>query len=494
MKVMLFVPPGGYFAERWSKGSTMPNLGILYIAAVLEKNGVDVQVIPSDVLDLSFEDVERRIVQEKPGIVGVTATTENRFAAFELAERAKRVHPEALVIIGGPHCAHTAEDTLRHLPYIDAVVRNEAEETMIELVHALKQGGDLSRVSGISYHGPNGVPVHNPARAYIQDLDGLPFPARHLVPMDRYNFRMEVPGQGSLPAASVITSRGCPFNCSFCATPGNWGRKVRAHSPAYVLREIEHCMETYGARAIWFYDDIFNFNPKRLAEICDLIIARKLGIRWFCEIRVDVMNKPLLAKMVEAGLYHVGFGVEAGSERIRKDIIQKKLDLDEARNVVDWANEFGIIANPFFIFSHPTETWKEARETIRIMEEFRGRTEQSVAILHVYPGTQLEKKALEMGLLPPDFTWTRRYDNRVVTLPAAQGDVPLFVDKLNWWQISELLFRWSNFREKKYSLSRKIPKVLKSIHSFGDFRRYAIMTLVYLKVKLLRSRAMSHEP
>jgi anaerobic magnesium-protoporphyrin IX monomethyl ester cyclase len=209
-----------------------------------------------------------------------------------------------------------------------------------------------------------------------------------------------------------------------------------------------------------------------------------MKFKWFCEIRVDVMTKPLLAKMAEAGLFHLGFGVEAGSERIRKQIIDKKLDMEQVRNVVDWSNELGVVPNPFFIFSHPTETWNEAQETIRIMEELRDRTEQSIAIMHVYPGTPLEKTAREMGLLPPDFTWTRKYDRRIITLPAAQGDVPLFIDKLNWWQISELLFRWSDFRRKKMRIWNKIPKALQSIHNFDDFKRYTIMFLVYLKVKM----------
>jgi radical SAM superfamily enzyme YgiQ (UPF0313 family) len=256
-------------------------------------------------------------------------------------------------------------------------------------------------------------------------------------------------------------------------------------------------MDTYGAQAIWFYDDIFNFNPKRVHQICDMILERKMKFKWFCEIRVDVMTKPLLAKMAEAGLFHLGFGVEAGSERVRKQIIDKKLDLDQARNVVNWSNELGVVPNPFFIFSHPTETWDEAQETIRIMEEFRDKTEQSIAIMHVYPGTPLEKTAREMGLLPPDFTWTRRYDRRVITLPAAQGDVPLFIDKLNWWQISELLFRWSDFRRKKYRVWNKIPKALQSIHSVGDFKRYFIMFLVYLRVKFggrFDTARLSHIP
>src|SRR3989304_3677342 len=166
MKIILFVPPGGYFAERWSQGSTMPNLGVLYLAAVLEQEGIPVQVIPADVLGMSFEEIERVILDEKPDIVGITVTTENRFDAFELARRSKQVYPPAVTVIGGPHCTHTADDTLKHLSYIDIVVRNEGEETMLELARAVEAGSDLCKVTGISYHDKEGNTVHNPTRIY----------------------------------------------------------------------------------------------------------------------------------------------------------------------------------------------------------------------------------------------------------------------------------------------------------------------------------------
>jgi hypothetical protein len=187
--------------------------------------------------------------------------------------------------------------------------------------------------------------------------------------------------------------------------------------------------------------------------------------------------------MKEAGLFYVSFGVEAGSERVRNSIVNKKVSLKDFENVVSWCRELEIIPNAFFIFSHPTETWDEAQETIRLIEQYKDVVEASVAILHVYPGTPLERTAREIGLLPADFSWTTRHSSKIITLPTAQGDVPLFLDKLTWAQVSELLFRWS-FSGGRISLARKIPRVLANIRSWGDIKRYAIMALVYVKLKM----------
>jgi len=485
MKVQLFVPPGGYFAERWSKGSTMPPLGLLYIGAVLEKEGIEVEIVPADVLKMSWRDIEGKIRRDQPDVVGVTSTTENRFQSFELVRLAKKAHPSVLTVMGGPHASMAAEDAVTHIPELDVVVRGEGEETTLDLCRALERGkgeNGVGHIAGIT-HRVNGRVVSNRPRSPIFNLDGLPFPAFHLVPFEKYNFRIDVPGEGPLPAVNIMTSRGCPFNCNFCATPINWGRAVRTRSPLNVIQEIEARIERYGSRVIHFYDDTFNLSVKRMEDISNLILERKLPVFWQCEIRIDLMTKPLLAKMREAGLFYVSFGVEAGSERVRSSIVNKQVKLKDFHNIVAWCKELGIVPNGFFIFSHPTETWEEAQETIRLIEQYKDEVEASVAILHVYPGTPLEGTAKEIGLLPADFSWTKRPSSKIITLPTAQGDVPLFLDKLTWAQISELLFRWS-FSGRRIPILRKIPRTVSNIRSWADIRRYVVMAVVFLKLRL----------
>jgi anaerobic magnesium-protoporphyrin IX monomethyl ester cyclase len=489
MKVQLYVPPGGYFAERWSKGSSMPPLGILSIAAVLENNGIGVEVVPADILNLSWREIRNKIRDSRPDIVGVTATTENRFQSFRLVKIAKQAFPETLTVLGGPHASMAAADCLAHLPELDLVVRGEGENTMLELCRALgsKPGlAALEQTPGLVLR-KDGRIVSTAPRPPIDDLDTLPFPAFHLVPFEKYNFTVDVPGQGPLPAVNIMASRGCPFDCNFCATPINWGRAVRMRSPENVVREIEQHIKDHGARVIFFYDDTFNCNPRRVQEICNLIIARRLDIFWRAEVRLDLISRPLLAKMKEAGLFHISFGLEAGSERVRNEIIDKKINIQDFHNLVGWCHELGIIPNVFFIFSHPTETWEEALETVEIIERYRGSIESTIAILHVYPGTPLEKTAKKTGVLPKDFTWTKKYRTKITTLPLAQGDVPLFLDRLTWAQVSELLFRWSESRGGG-SVIKKIPKALGQIRSWGDLKRYLIMGFVYLKIKIVRGK------
>ncbi len=485
MKVQLYVPPGGYFAERWSKGTSMPPLGILSIAAVLEKEGIDVEVVPADILKLGWRDIAKKIQNDRPDIVGVTSTTENRFQSFKLVKVARKAHPPALIVMGGPHASMAAEDTLAHLNELDVVVRGEGELTMLDLCRAVARRRDInsiSHVAGLSYRNGARI-VSNKPRSPIHNLDGLPFPAFHLVPFEKYNFKVDVPGHGPLPAINLMTSRGCPFNCNFCATPINWGRSVRVRSPENVVQEIEGHILERQARVIHFYDDTFNVSQKRVEDICRLLIERKLPVFWQCEIRIDLMTKPLLARMKEAGLFYVSFGLEAGSERVRNEIINKKIKIQDFHNIIAWCRELEIIPNAFFIFSHPTETWEEAQETIRLIEQYRDQVEASVAILHIYPGTPLERTARERGILPDDFSWTKSHPRGIITLPTAQGDVPLFLDKLSWAQVSELLFRWS-FSGGRISIARKIPRVVANVRSWPDMKRYMVMALVYLRLKI----------
>jgi len=487
MRVQLFIPPGGYFAERWTQGSSMPPLGLLYIGAVLESAGHEVQLVPADLLRLSWRRVAGKIREFEPDLIGVTSTTENRFQSFKLVRIAKRTRPEALTIMGGPHASMAAEDCLEHIPQLDIICRGEGEQTMHELCRVLgekREVNALSSVSGIAYK-VDGRVLSNPRRAPIKDIDSIPRPAYHLVPFEQYNFRFEVPGKGLLPAVNMMSSRGCPFDCNFCATPINWGRAVRMRSPENIVDEIEFLIDTYGVKVIFFFDDTFNTSPKRVHEICNLIIERGLDIFFKCDIRIDIIDRPLIEKMKEAGLFHLSFGLEAGSERVRNEIVKKNVNIDDFHKLVQWCQELDIIPNAFFIFSHPTETWEEAQETIDIIEKYEESIESSVAILHIYPGTPLEKTAKEMGILPEDFTWTKRYRSKIITLPAAQGDVPLFVDKLKWSQISEMIFRWS-LSGGKASVLRKIPAVLKNMRSFGDLRRYTIMAWVYFRLKLTK--------
>ncbi len=262
---------------------------------------------------------------------------------------------------------------------------------------------------------------------------------------------------------------------------------MRGNSPERVLEEIEHLMDRYGAEYIWFYDDTLNYNPTRLHKIMDMIIDRQLDIKFTCELRIDLVDKPLLEKMKQAGLELGSFGIEAGNSRVRQDVVRKKFDIDLAFQFLEWSKEMDFIPGPFFIFSHDTETWEEAQETVEIMKKVKAinpLTDISTAILHVYPGTNLETIAKRKGILPADFSWAKKDDmKRVYALPAAQGMVPLFKDKLNWWQIADLVMSWSSTSEKKISKS-KIRNSIVNLKSVKELLINFIFFIVLLKYRV----------
>ena len=491
LKIVLIVPPAAYVAERWQHGSLMPPLGIGYVAAVLEREGLEVQIIDAQVERLSRRKLLARVRNAGADIAGLTFTTENRFDAFKTMKLLRESFPDLTIVAGGPHASLAAEDSLKHIDALDIVVRGEGEYSTLKLMKVLREKEDLGEVPGISFR-MNGEVVHNSPHRFIESLDSLPFPARHLFPYEKYNFVLDVPGEGKLPAANMMTSRGCPFNCNFCATPVNWGKRCRFRSPENILEEIEQLIKDYRVCAIWIFDDTFTVDKARTEKFCSLLMERNLKIHWFCEIRADKnIDRELLSMMKKSGCFSVGFGVESGSQRILDEVVGKKIQLGHVDRIRSWCDELGIITNPFFIFSHPTEQWSEALQTLEFMRRFRSPHRSTVALLHVYPGTRLERLAREKGILPQDFSWTDERVPGVRTLPAAQGNVPLFIDKLTWSQISDLIFAWAE--DQKVPVIKKIPHALKSIRSWQDIVNYLVMMKSFLKRRKAQTRALSSE-
>jgi len=465
----------------------MPFLGVGYLASSLEQEGHQVHIIDAHVEKLSWRKLRERLEKISPSVVGFSFTTENRFEAFRLIEQVKRAFPQVITIAGGPHVTPTPTDTLNNITALDLIVRGEGEATMVELAYCLEKGKDYSGVLGLSYR-RNGEVKNNPRRPFIENLDSLPFPARHLTPWGRYNFILEVPGRGKVKHANLITSRGCPFSCNFCATQNSWGRRFRARSAENVLQEIKQLVANYGVKGIWFFDDAFTPNRQRVWDICQGLIEAKLDLSWFCEIRVDTVDKELLQKMKESGCYCVAFGVESGSQRILDQVIGKKISLQQVKEVTQWCGELGIKTNPFFIFSHPEETKEDIEQTMEMIRNWPPNSYISLSLLHIYPGTRLEATAKQKGILPPDFSWAKKDQQGVITLPSAQGNVPIFVDKLSWEFLSRLMFEWAE--GQRYRILRKIPKAIRSIRNYSDFKRYMTMFKAFLKVKL--GKPLSH--
>lgn len=467
------IPPKGWFT---SKTVNMPPLGIAYIGAVLEQHGYGVGLLDAHTEKYSFDDIKNEIKRLKPDIIGVSFTTETRFNGFKTIKTAKKASPSSVVVAGGPHVSLAVEDTLLNIPELDIIVRREGEYTFLDLVKTLDEGQDISHVQGISYMDGSQI-VHNPPRPLIKDVDSIPFPARHLLPMEKYDSFVEVPSKGKKKFFNVVGSRGCPNRCYFCAASALSGGRWRGRSPENLVSEIEHLINEYGAEGIWFWDDTFNLSKSRAKRICDLIVERGLDIDWLCDIRVNTADKELLTKMRQAGCFWTAFGVESGSQEILDNYVKKRIKLEKVKKVKEWCAELGMIGKGLFIISHPDETFDDARKTIDLIKEVGG--QNSIGVLKIYPGTEVERMAREKGILPQTFTWTEPFDQGMNILSPINGDAPIFIDKMSVEEIMQLLFMWAELQ--KEPINRRVLAALKNVKSYQDLAMLLKIGKVYFK-------------
>jgi radical SAM superfamily enzyme YgiQ (UPF0313 family) len=450
-------------------------LGIGYIAAVLKRRGHDVRILEPEAAHMTREQVAEYLRIEDPDVVGITCATANFNGARMLMELVKR-SVGAVTVLGGVHASALPVQTLRDCPQFDYIVVGEGEYAMVELLEALDASrSDLSAIKGLAWRREGRIVVNEP-RSLIADLDELPFPARELVDLSHY--RPQVHLDLGLPSATMITSRGCPNRCTFCASEVTLGHPFRAHSPAYVLREIEHLVDTYGIRHVIFVDDTFTMHKKRCAEICRRIIARGLDIKWYCFARVNTMDEDLLKLMRRAGCYSVLFGVESADQRILKEM-KKGITVEQARKAIRLANRAGLKTLASFIFGSPGETHETIEKTIRFALE----TNPTIASFNrmvPYPGTELYRTAYV-----PRYGEVADWNQFV---PKAD-DVIEITEHLSAADIQRATVE--AFR-RFYLRPRQMMRVMSNVRSFAEFRAYARGALgLFRKARVWLSRARS---
>jgi len=271
-KCILIDPPDIYQKQGASKRTQMhevyPPLGLLYIGAILEQNDIDVRLIEARSRGLSPQEVVKIIEKESPQFVGITAMSASINSALYLSARIKEISPDTKVILGGPHI-HFQHKTVINNPSVDFCIRGEGELTTLELINSLLNGDNLAQVKGITFKQGDDVIVA-PDRPFVEDLDRLPFPARGLLHHPAYRGEWT----GGEPFTSVLTTRGCPYDCQFCASPAIWGRRHRRRSVANVLDELEEIYQKFGVRYVRFVDDLLLVNKKWTIELCRGIIER----------------------------------------------------------------------------------------------------------------------------------------------------------------------------------------------------------------------------
>jgi anaerobic magnesium-protoporphyrin IX monomethyl ester cyclase len=434
-----------------------PPLGVTYVAAAFESAGADVRIFDYLVSEYSAAKLKAQLDEFRPHVVGSTSVTLNFPGAAEILRTAKRHCPSLITVMGGPHVSFDAAATLATYPEIDLIVRGEGERTIAELMAREMNPAAWEDVRGLTFRRDSRI-VATDSQPFIEDLDTLPLPARHLLPLSRY--------QALGYPISIITSRGCPYSCIFCLGRRMVGKQIRQRSAALVVDEIEQILD-YGIDRINVADDLFVSHSGKVREVCDEILRRSLRFAWSAFARVNTVDRETLLLMREAGCDSVSFGVESGNPEMLKRI-GKGITLEQVREAVSLCREAGIIAHTSFIAGLPGET----PETLRETEEFAAGLGSLYGYHHLapFPGTTIreEVEKYDLEILTDD--WTRYDANSAIvrTSSLSPGDLDRFVKTFE----AEIQRVWESmvrdYREKTIQ-----PELILQVE--GHFR----MNLVY---------------
>jgi len=405
MKALLINPSlrqattGQYEKEVEKQRGVYPSLGLAYIAAVLEKENHQVRIIDCDIegenadkaIDITLRDFQ-------PQLVGFYAMTWTFRQAAALAKKIKQINPQIVTVIGGPNVSCLPQYSLE-LGDFDFGVYGEGEETIVELANKLenKIDSDYNQIKGLVFK-KNGQAIINPPRPLIENLDSIPFPARHLLPMEKY---FDVFSRKKY-FATIIATRGCPFNCIFCDRQNRMGRKWRMRSPENIVQEIKEVIGNYAIREFMFFDDNLIVDKKWGLELCRKL--EPLKIIWECRNRVDLVDEEILKAMKKAGCYRIRFGFESGDNQILK-VLKKGITIEQSLNCAKLSKKIGMEIYGYFMIGAPTETAETIEKTIKLALEI----EPSFAIFSktiLIPGSELFDYGIQTNQVDKDY-WKR---------------------------------------------------------------------------------------
>lgn len=428
MKVLLIHPP---WKRLFNSELAEYPVGLSYIAAVLNKSGHESTVYNADynygrgqpltnyntifdgyskmtrgcnqylnilnnLGDPLWQEIKKVIEKIVPDIVGISAMTVSLGSALNVARIVKGINPQIPVILGGKHPSILSEQTLKNQE-VDIVIRGEGEYVFAELLNNLK---NLGKVKGISYKKGENI-IHNPPSERVTELDNLPFPRRQAL-YDLKQYPKEAFG-------ILFTSRGCPNNCIFCASPAFWQRRVYYRSPENVIEEIREVKDRYGTESFNFQDDCLLIKRNYIERLCDLLIRKKLKISWSCLARVDLIDENLAAKMKQAGCSNVSVGIESGNNEILKKI-GKRITVEEVIRAVKILKKYYISVMGFFMFGFPWETRKEIDDTLNLIKKLDLDRIQYNFVVPL-PGTELFSSLKSQGLISEQEDWNLFYQH-----------------------------------------------------------------------------------
>ncbi|MFH2070133.1 MAG: radical SAM protein [Elusimicrobiota bacterium] len=400
MKLLLIYPPREHYIFGITphvyvdcESGFYPPIGLMYLAASIEKNSDwEVEIIDAYTEQYDFPALEAGIKKSKPDVVGIYFSTYYIYDPILTAKIVKGISKEIVVVAGGPHVALYPVETIK-IQEIDYAVYGEGEFVFAELLKEIQK----------NRKGTDGIPINLPGvltksnagspmkLQRIENLDGVPFPARHL---SKYHLYKSILAKGS-PITTIVSSRGCPFKCYFCSNLES-GQKVRFRSAKNVVDEIHECVEKFGITDFLFFDELFTLKKERVVQICDEIDARGLKIHWHCRSRADTLDREMVQKMKKAGCRLIQFGIETGSQRLQK-LINKNLNLEKVEENIKMVKSEGILTYADFMFGLPSETDEESQMTLEYAKRI-GIDYVVFGMFHPVPGSVFYDEGIGKGL------------------------------------------------------------------------------------------------
>ncbi|MDH4271127.1 MAG: B12-binding domain-containing radical SAM protein, partial [Candidatus Aminicenantes bacterium] len=373
-----------------------PPLGLLYLAASIKKQtSYEVDVLDAQPLGWNYEELTENLRDKYYAVVGISTMSFTLIDAFKTLQAAKKAIPQAKIILGGTHVHLFPEETIG-LDAVDFAFRGEAEHSLVEFLRRIEEGrAGLEHVPGLIFKETEGKIIKNDIRQ-ITDLDAIPFPQRTMLNIRNYSSLLS---RGSL-CTTIVSSRGCPFQCAFCDRPRSpVTSHFRYRSAKNVVDEISECLES-GIKDFLFYDDTFTVNRPRVLAICEEILRRRLKIRWDIRTRVDLVDEEMLRMLKRAGCLAIHYGVEAGNDKILR-VIKKGFTIRRVKDVFRLTRRVGIETLAYFMIGLPAEDRADIQDTFDLARELRP-DYAHFTIFSPYPGTELYALGLEKGIIKTD--------------------------------------------------------------------------------------------